>query len=66
MPMRLGTIIATPNEFSSYARVRDENGIAYTVEHRVLDEDLEEDDDVAYYVDIWENDSGLIYYAEED
>lgn len=65
--MRFGTIIAVPNTYSQYGRVLDEhNGIAYTAEPQKLPEDVEEDDDVAYVVELWENDSGMAYLVEED
>ena len=64
--MRLGTVIAMPNLYSRFSRVRDENGIAYTLEPDKIPEDIEVDDDLAYKVELWENDSGLIYEAEED
>lgn len=64
--MRYGTVISVPNDYSNFARVRDENGLGYTVEPRHLLEDTEVDDDVAYKVELWENDSGLIYSMEED
>ena len=64
--MRLGTVISIPNEYSSYARVRDENGVGYTIEPDKIPEDTEIGDDLAYKVELWENDSGLVYDAEED
>ena len=64
--MRFGTIIGLPNEYTRFARVLDENGIAYTMEPDKIPEDVEEDDDLAYKVELWSNDSGLIYDADED
>ena len=64
--MRLGTVISIPNDYSSFARVLDENGTGYTLEPDKIPEDLEIDDSLAYKVELWENDSGLVYDAEED
>ena len=64
--MRLGQVISIPNEYSRFGRVLDQNGIGYTIEPEKLPEDSEVDDELAYKVELWENDSGLIYDAEED
>lgn len=67
MAVRFGTVLSLPNEYSRYARVHDEeSGIGFTVEPHKIPDDTEEDDDLAYKVEIWENDSGLVYWAEED
>ncbi len=66
MGLRFGTIIAMPNNYSQYGRVLDDNGLAYTIEPHNIPDGADEDTDLAYKVEIWENDSGLIHYAEED
>ena len=64
--MRFGTVIAIPNDYSRFARVLDENGIAYTLEPDKIPEDTNVDDELAYKVELWANDSGLVYDADED
>ena len=64
--MRIGTVISIPNEYSQYGRVLDENGIAYTVEPDKIPDAAEIDDDLAYKVELWGNDSGLIFDADFD
>ncbi len=63
--MRVGTVISLPNEYTRFARVRDEDGQAYTVDPSVLPKGVKEDSELAYKVEIWGNDSGLIYEAEK-
>lgn len=62
--MRVGTIISVPNEYSRFARIRDEQGIAYTLEAHKAPEDIEVDDELAYKVELWGNDSGLVTESE--
>ncbi len=65
--MRLGTIIAMPNEYSNYARVRDNvTGSAHTVDKGELPKDAQEGSEYAYKVEIWSNDSGLAHTFSED
>ena len=63
--MRVGTLLSLPNEFSRYGRIKDNDGTAYTVDPSVIPEDADVDDSFAYKVEIWENDSGLVYKLEE-
>ena len=65
--MKLGTIIGIPDEYTRFARVLDDDsGVAYTVPPKKLYEDAGVDDDAAYTVEIWGNDSGLVHIIEED
>ena len=64
--MRLGTLLSLPNDFSRYGRIKDRDGTAYTVDPSVIPDGAEVDDQFAYKVEIWENDSGLVYELEED
>lgn len=67
MTIRFGTMIAVPNDYSRFARVLDDDsGIGYTIEPLHLPEEIEDDTDVAYKVEIWENDSGLVHFVDED
>ncbi len=63
--MRIGTIIGMPNQYTRFARVLDENGVAYTADPGILPKGAEEGSNLAYKVEIWGNDSGLIYETEE-
>jgi hypothetical protein len=64
--MRIGTLLSMPNEYTRFARIKDQDGMSYTVDPGDLPKNIEEGDDVAYKVDIWENDSGLAYKVEKD
>ncbi len=64
--MRVGTVLSLPNTYSQFARIKDANGVSYTADPSVLPKNIKEGDDVAYKVEIWSNDSGLVYQAEED
>ena len=66
--MRIGTVISVPDEYTRFARIKDEDGVGYTVDpsHYPEDEEPDIDDEYAYKVEIWENDSGLVYWMEED
>ncbi len=63
--MRIGTVIGMPNEYTRYARVLDESGNAYTADPSILPKGAQEGSELAYKVEIWGNDSGLVYEAEE-
>ena len=63
--MRIGTLLSLPNEYSRFARIKDNDGVGYTVDPSDLPKGIEEGDGVAYKVEIWENDSGLVYKAEK-
>lgn len=64
--MRLGTIIGVPDAYTKFARIKDANGSAYTVDPGELPEDAGIDDDFAYRLDLWGNDSGLAHSLRED
>ena len=64
--MRIGTIIAMPSEYSRFARIKDNDGVGYTLDPSHLPKGAEIDDEFAYSVDIWENDSGLAYNLKEE
>ena len=66
--MRVGTMISLPDEYTRFARIKDDDGVGYTVDPSVFppDETPEVDEEFAYKVEIWSNDSGLVYYMEED
>ena len=63
--MRVGTLLALPNEYSRFGRIKDQDGTSYTVDPSLIPEDAQVDDRFAYRVEIWENDSGLVYQIEE-
>lgn len=56
--MPIGTIQSLPNQYTSYARIRDEHGVSYTVHASELPDDVEAGEDVPYYVDIYQHPSG--------
>ncbi len=64
--MRVGRIISLPNEYSHFGRVLDESGTGYTVDKGDIPKGAKVDDEVAYKVEIWSNDSGLAYELTED
>ncbi len=64
--MRLGTIISLPNDYSRFARIKDADGVGYTADAGVLPKGAKEGSDVAYKVEIWGNDSGLVYDVKEE
>lgn len=64
--MRLGTIIALPNDYSSYGRILDGTGVGYTVESGEVPEDAAVGDQYAYKVELWGNESGLAFDLDED
>lgn len=64
--MRVGTIIGLPDQYTQFARIKDQYGVAYTVEPGELPEKVEVGDDFAYKVEIWSNDSGLGYALEDE
>lgn len=64
--MRIGKIISLPNTYTQFARIKDEDGRAYTVDPGYLPKGTEEGDELAYKVEIWGNDSGLAYDLEEE
>lgn len=64
--MRVGTLLSLPNEYSKFARIKDADGTSYTADPSVLPKGVKEGSDLAYKVEIWSNDSGLVYEAKED
>ncbi len=56
--MALGTILSLPSEYSIFARVRSEHGEEYTVHGTEIPTSLDEGDNYAYHVDIFQNQSG--------
>ena len=63
--MRVGTVISLPNEYTRFARILDDDGIAYTADPSVLPSGVKVDSELAYKVEIWGNDSGLVFDAEK-
>lgn len=63
--MRIGTIIGLPDAYTQYARIRDENGTAYTVDPGELPKDAKIDKSYAYKLDLWAGDSGLGYELKD-
>lgn len=63
--MRIGTVLSLPNDYSRFARIKDTDGTGYTVDPSILPKGVKEGSDVAYKVEIWGNDSGLVYDAQE-
>ncbi|WP_176736391.1 hypothetical protein [Oligoflexus tunisiensis] len=63
--MRIGTVLSLPNEYSRFARVQDADGSSYTADPSVLPEGVKEGSELAYKVEIWGNDSGLVYDASK-
>lgn len=64
-PMPIGTIISTPSVYSAYAQVRDEYGGEYTVHQSEISDDLDDGDEFAYRVDVWNNPSGTVTTLRE-
>ena len=64
--MRIGTITHMPDDYSRFARIHDEDGVSYTIDPSVLPEGADESDEYGYRVEIWENDSGLVYHMNDD
>ncbi len=64
--MRVGTIIGLPDAYSRYARIKDKDGVAYTVEPGEVPENAKLGDDFAYKVEIWSNDGGLAHSLKEE
>ena len=64
--MRLGTLLSLPDGYTRYGRIKDNDGTAYTVDAGALPKDAEVGDDVAYKVEVWGNDSGLVYAVKDD
>ena len=63
--MRIGTVLSMPDDYTQFARVKDENGMAYTADPSILPKGAREGSELAYKVEIWGNDSGLVYDAEK-
>jgi hypothetical protein len=63
--MRVGQLVSLPNEYSRFAQIKDDYGVAYTVDPGQLPKDAEMDTDYAYRVEIWGNDSGMAYELEK-
>ncbi len=63
--MRVGTVLSLPNEYTRFARVQDADGNSYTADPSVLPKGVKEGSELAYKVEIWSNDSGLVYEAEK-
>ena len=49
-----------------FNRIVDSYGVGYTVEQSQIPENAEVDDQYAYRVEIWGNDSGVAYDLKED
>ena len=64
--MRVGTILALPDDYTKFGRVKDKDGSAYTVEPSALPEGADIGDEYAYKVEVWGNDSGLIYSVKDE
>lgn len=64
--MRLGKVIAIPDEYSRFGRVIDSTGMGYTIEAGDIPEEVQVGDDIAYKVEIWGGDSGLAYDIKEE
>lgn len=64
--MRVGTIIGLPDAYTRFARIRDKDGSAYTVEVGEVPATAKIGDDFAYKVEIWSNDSGLAHSLKEE
>ena len=64
--MRVGRFVSLPNQYSQFAQIKDELGNAYTVDGAQIPDGADTDDDYAYRVEIWGNDSGLAYDIQED
>lgn len=64
--MKIGNIVSLPNRFTEWAQIRDKvTGAIYTVSSKLLDKNVQEGDQYAYKVELWENESGLVYQAEK-
>lgn len=63
--MRVGSLVALPNEYSNYGRLVDQAGVAYTVEAGDIPDGASLGDEVHYRVEIWGDDSGLAYQLEK-
>jgi hypothetical protein len=64
--MRTGTIIGLPDTYTRFARIKDDNGMSYTVDPSELPEDADVGNEYAYKLDLWSNDSGLGYSLRDD
>jgi hypothetical protein len=63
--MRVGTLLATPNDYSHYGRIKDETGVAYSVEAGDIPKGAKIGDKFAYKVEIWGGDGGIAYELEK-
>ena len=63
--MRVGTMVAIPNEYSQYGRIVDEFGTGFSIEAGDVPEKAEPGKKYAYKVEIWSGDSGLAYDLKE-
>lgn len=63
--MPYGVILETPSLYSAYGRIRDEYGGEHTVHGSEISDEVEEGDDFAYHVDIWQNRSGNVTTLRE-
>ena len=64
--MRVGTILSLPDEYTHFGRIKDKDGTAYTVESGALPDGADLGDEYAYKVEVWGNDSGLVYHINDD
>jgi hypothetical protein len=64
--MRIGSIISLPNEYSQFARIKDEEGLGYTVDPGEIPKEVRLGDQFAYKVDLFGNDSGLAYGLKDE
>ncbi|MBP6217547.1 MAG: hypothetical protein KA436_03050 [Oligoflexales bacterium] len=63
--MQVGTLIARPDQYSHFGRLRDTYGNQYTVESSQIPQGSDVGDKLAYKVEIWGNESGIAYNLEE-
>lgn len=64
--MRIGQLIGVPDGYTQYARIKDDEGIGYTVDPGEVPKGAKLGDSFAYKVDLWSNDSGLAYALRDD
>lgn len=65
--MRIGTIHSLPDSYTQWAKIKDEeSGVNYTVSPKHLKDGADVGDSYAYKVELFDNDGGLVYFAEED
>ena len=63
--MRSGVLVSLPGEYSRFGRIVDSYGVRYSVPAEEIPDSVKEGDQVAYKVEIWGNDSGLVYSVKK-